>query len=65
MRMVLPVTLREAIAEAIAGNVKSYDVPAVCVGLGLAPGEDSDAFRSKRYMCSAGCTTGRLANSLT
>jgi hypothetical protein len=42
--MVLPVTLREA----IACNVKAYDVPAVCVGLGLAPGEATDAFRSKR-----------------
>lgn len=41
-------TLRDRIAEAVAGAVKAYDVPQVCVELGLSGGDQSDAFRSKR-----------------
>lgn len=44
--------LRKRIAELVAGN-KAYDVPAVCTGLGLAPGTDEEAMRSKfRYVNS-------------
>lgn len=44
-----PHVLRAAIAESIAGNLKSYDVAAFCVSLGLAPaGKDEDPFHSKR-----------------
>jgi hypothetical protein len=41
-------TLRDSISEALATNVKSYNIPGVCAGLGLAPGEGDEAFRSKR-----------------
>ncbi|OGR00437.1 MAG: hypothetical protein A2511_10535 [Deltaproteobacteria bacterium RIFOXYD12_FULL_50_9] len=41
-------TLRNRIAEALAANVKSYNIPKVCTGLGLAPGEDNEAHSSKR-----------------
>ncbi|GAA4981036.1 hypothetical protein [Kitasatospora paranensis] len=53
-------TLRSAIAGAVA-QLKSYNVPAVCERLGLAPGTEEEAFASKaRYV------TGRLQNlSLT
>ncbi len=41
--------LRQSLASAIADE-KSYNVPALCVRLGLAPGEVEDAHRSKfRY----------------
>ena len=41
--------LRQALASAIADE-KSYNVPALCVRLGLTPGEVEDAHRSKfRY----------------
>ena len=44
--------LREAIASVIA-NEKAYDVPALCVRLGLEPGEEAEAMRSKaRYATS-------------
>ncbi|MGW3520598.1 hypothetical protein [Streptomyces hydrogenans] len=47
---VKPETLRSAIASAVA-ELKSYEVPAECVRLGLAPGEEDEAFRSKfRYV---------------
>ncbi|MCX5387531.1 hypothetical protein [Streptomyces sp. NBC_00083] len=47
---VKPETLRSAIASAVA-ELKSYEVPAECVRLGLAPGEEGDAFKSKfRYV---------------
>jgi len=40
--------LRNAIAEAIAANVKAYDVPTVCESLlGLVPAPYGDPFRSK------------------
>lgn len=41
--------LRETIAGVIA-NEKAYDVPALCVRLGLAPGDEAEAMQSKmRY----------------
>lgn len=40
--------LREAIAEALRNAVRSYQLPAVCEGYGLAPGDESDAHYSKR-----------------
>lgn len=44
--------LRTRIAEVVAGN-KAYDVPAVCIRLGLAKGTDDEAMRSKfRYVHS-------------
>ncbi|CAL9677016.1 hypothetical protein SUDANB176_07876 (plasmid) [Streptomyces sp. enrichment culture] len=47
---VKPEMLRSAIASAVA-ELKSYEVPAECVRLGLAPGEEDEAFRSKfRYV---------------
>ncbi|MFJ3658818.1 hypothetical protein ACIPPR_36625 [Streptomyces nigra] len=47
---VKPETLRSAIASAVA-ELKSYEVPAECVRLGLAPGEEGEAFGSKfRYV---------------
>jgi hypothetical protein len=45
---VKPQRLRDAIASSIAGNVKSYDVAAWCVSLGLEPArEGEDPNRSK------------------
>jgi hypothetical protein len=41
-------TLRDRIALALADHVKSYNIPSVCVGLGLEPGESDEAHRSKR-----------------
>ncbi|WP_055606666.1 hypothetical protein [Streptomyces prasinus] len=47
---VKPETLRSAIASAVA-ELKSYEVPDECVRLGLAPGDEGDAFKSKfRYV---------------
>ena len=44
-----PMAVRDGIAESIWANVKSYDVEAWCVSLGLAPAADGeDPFRSKR-----------------
>jgi hypothetical protein len=44
--------LRTRVAEVVAGN-KAYDVPAVCIRLGLAEGTDDEAMRSKfRYVHS-------------
>ena len=44
-----PHVLRAAIADSIADHLKSYDVAAYCVSLGLAPAaENEDPFRSKR-----------------
>lgn len=44
--------LRTRIAEVVAGK-KAYDVPAVCIRLGLAEGTDDEAMRSKfRYVHS-------------
>ena len=44
--------LRTRIAEVVAGN-KAYDVPAICARLGLAPGTEDEAMRSKlRYVNS-------------
>jgi hypothetical protein len=40
--------LRDRIAEALAGSVKSYDLPRICVSLGLPPGEEQEAYQSKR-----------------
>ena len=45
---VAPEALRNAIAEALAQHVKSYDLPEICVGFGLAPGDGAEAFSSKR-----------------
>jgi hypothetical protein len=41
-------TLRDRISEALAITVKAYDLPGVCVRLGLKDGSGDDAFRSKR-----------------
>lgn len=47
---VKPETLRSAIASAVA-ELKSYEVPGACVALGLAPGDEGEAFSSKfRYV---------------
>lgn len=40
--------LRDGISEALAAHVKSYNIPGVCAGLGLAPGDGDEAHRSKR-----------------
>lgn len=53
MAMTIPVdTLRDHIAEAIAGNVKAYNVPEVCVRLGIqetvSDNDGAEAFGSKR-----------------
>lgn len=53
MAIVIPLeALRDHIAEAIAVNVKAYNVPAACVRLGIQDsveeGDDSEAFGSKR-----------------
>ncbi len=40
--------LRNSISEALAAHYKSYKIPDICVGLGLAPGKEEEAFRSKR-----------------
>lgn len=45
---VVPERVRDAISNSLAEHVKAYDLPEICVGLGLAPGEGSDAFSSKR-----------------
>jgi hypothetical protein len=45
---VAPDAVRDAIANVLAEHVKSYDLPDVCVGLGLADGEGGEAFSSKR-----------------
>jgi hypothetical protein len=45
---VSPDAVRNAIAETLAEHAKSYDLPGICVGLGLAPGDGSEAFSSKR-----------------
>ncbi|MFE9950980.1 hypothetical protein ACFYRJ_26130 [Streptomyces sp. NPDC005531] len=48
--VVKPETLRSAIASAVA-VLKSYDVPAECVRLGLEAGDEDEAFGSKyRYV---------------
>ena len=39
--------LRDEIARALATQVKSYNLPEVTAGLGLAPGDASEAHRSK------------------
>lgn len=39
-------TFRDEIARALRG-VKAYDLPAACLRLGLAPGSEEEAFRSK------------------
>lgn len=41
-------TLRDSISEALATHVKSYNIPEICTGLGLKPGESDEAHRSKR-----------------
>lgn len=41
-------TLRDRIAEALAANVKSYNIPGLCAGLGLESGESNEAYSSKR-----------------
>jgi hypothetical protein len=45
-------TLRDRIAEAVAANVKAYNVPAVCVRVGIQqsvePDDSNEAFRSRR-----------------
>lgn len=41
-------TLRDCISEALAAHVKSYNIPGICTGLGLEPGESDEANRSKR-----------------
>jgi hypothetical protein len=47
---VKPETLRSAIARAVA-ELKSYEVPGECIRLGLAPGDEVEAFSSKyRYV---------------
>ena len=44
-----PASMREAIADSIASNLKSYDVAAFCVRIGLAAQRDGeDPFRSRR-----------------
>jgi hypothetical protein len=44
-----PAALREAIANSIADNLKSYNVAAFCEAVGLAPQADGEEpFRSKR-----------------
>ncbi len=40
--------LRGAVADTLAMAVKSYDLPAACVGYGLDDGDPSDAHASKR-----------------
>jgi hypothetical protein len=45
---VAPEAVRNAIAESLAEHVKAYDLPDICVGLGLAPGAGADAYSSKR-----------------
>jgi hypothetical protein len=45
---VTPDAVRNAIASALAEHVKSYDLPGICVGLGLSAGDESEAFSSKR-----------------
>ncbi|WP_027611852.1 hypothetical protein [Pseudomonas sp. URIL14HWK12:I6] len=39
--------IRDAIAASLH-NVKAYDLPAVCAKLGLEPGSEEEAYRSKR-----------------
>jgi hypothetical protein len=39
-------SLKQHIANTLAAE-KSYNLPALCTGLGLAPGDDSEAFASK------------------
>jgi len=41
-------TLRDEIAQALAAAVKSYNLPSVCLGLGLVTGDTSEAHSSKR-----------------
>lgn len=44
-------TLRDRIAEGITANVKAYNVPAVCVRVGIQegvePGDADEPFRSR------------------
>ena len=40
--------LRGAVADTLASAIKSYDLPAACVGYGLEDGDPSDAHASKR-----------------
>jgi hypothetical protein len=50
--------VRDAIADAIAENVKAYDVPGVCTMLGLVGGDpQDDPMRSKRVYVSRRLTT--------
>lgn len=46
--LVTLVELREEISTVIANNEKAYDVPDICVALGLASGDSGEAFSSKR-----------------
>jgi hypothetical protein len=45
-------SLKQHIASALAAE-KSYNLPGLCTGLGLAPGDESEAFTSKyKYVLS-------------
>ncbi len=46
-------SIRDAIAAILAKEVKAYDLPDVCVKLGLGPGTDDEAYHSKRLYCLA------------
>lgn len=49
-----PGAVRDAIAESVAANLRSYDVAAFCERIGLAPqGPNEDPFRSKRLYVNA------------
>lgn len=44
--------LRNAIADLLASEYKSYDLPSVCMRYGMDAGEEDEAFRSKRLYVS-------------
>lgn len=55
-----PVDFRNAIADAIAVNEKSYDVPSICTSLGLEAGTPDEAFSSKRVYVRTRLVTKNL-----
>jgi hypothetical protein len=63
---VTPHMLREAIADTLRDCVKSYNLAAVCVSLGLEPErEDEDPHRSKRWYVLGRLQTRQMAELTT
>lgn len=55
------IELRDGIVEVIAASEKAYDVPTICVSLGLDPGTEQEAFSSKRVYVRSRIITKSLS----